>query len=131
MTISIINVEDDDVLAASVGSDGEPVQLVAEQHARDLDKGHEDKERTCIEGFLGEQFHSVNWFAIRWEWWWDSCCGGCFCRSFTLTRLVHVAFFSFVIDLDMLLNLAQHEGGKTFQVAFVDCLYQRGNDRVI
>ncbi len=85
----------------------------------------------CVEGFLGEQYHSVNRFAIGWEWWRVSCWGGGFHGSFTLTRLVHVAFFSFVIDLDVLLNLLQSEAGKTFLVAFVDCLYEHGNDRVI
>ncbi len=72
-----------------------------------------------IEGFLGKRFQSVNWIAIGWEWRWDSCWGGDFCGSLTLTRLVHVAFFSFVVDLDVLSNLAQCETGKAFQVAIV------------
>ncbi len=101
---SIVNIEDDYVLVASVGSDGEPAQMVTEQHARDLDNGHENEVRMCVEGFLGERFHSVNRFAIRWEWWWDSCWGGDFCGLFTLMRLVHVAFFSFIFELDVLLN---------------------------
>jgi hypothetical protein len=29
-------------------------------------------------------------------------------------KLVHVAFFSFVVDLDVLMNLAQCEAGKAF-----------------
>jgi hypothetical protein len=60
----VSGVEDDNVLVASVGSDGELSQLVAEQHARDLDNGHEGKVHTWVEGFPGERFHSVNWFAI-------------------------------------------------------------------
>jgi hypothetical protein len=75
----MVNVEDDDVLVASVRSDGEAAQLVSEQHAGDLDDVHEDKVRTSVEGFLGKQFHSVNWFAIVWEWQWDPCWGACFC----------------------------------------------------
>ncbi len=46
-------------------------------------------------------------------------------------RLVHVAFFSFAVDLDVLTNLAQCEAGKAFFVAFVDCLLQHGDDRII
>jgi hypothetical protein len=38
----------------------------------------------------------------------------------TLTRLVHAAFFSCVVDLDVLLNATRSEAGKTFQVAFVN-----------
>jgi hypothetical protein len=45
--------------------------------------------------------------------------------------LLHVAFFSFLIDLDVLTNLVPCEASKTFQVAFVDCLYQRGNKWII
>jgi hypothetical protein len=78
--------------------------LVAEQHAGDLDNGHEDEVRMSVEGFLGKRFHSVDRLAIRWEWRWDSCWGGGFCGSFTLMRLVQVAFFSFVVGLDVLLN---------------------------
>jgi hypothetical protein len=63
--IRIVNVDDDYVLIASVGSDGEPAQLVTEQHARDLDNGHEDKVCMCIERL--KWFHSVNRFAIGWE----------------------------------------------------------------
>ncbi len=40
-------------------------------------------------------------------------------------------FFSFVVDLDVLINLVRCETGKAFQVAFVDCLYQHGDDRII
>ncbi len=126
-----VNVEVDYVLVASVNSDGEPAQLVAEQHVGDLNNGHEDKVHTSIEGFLGRGFHSLNWFAIKWEWRWDSCRGGCFRGSFTLTRLVHVTFFSFIVDLDVLTDLARCEAGKAFQVAFVDCLYQHGDDWII
>ncbi len=57
-----MNVEDDDVLVASVRRDGEPARLVAEQHAGDLDDGHEDKVRTSIERFLGKRVHTVNRF---------------------------------------------------------------------
>jgi hypothetical protein len=63
----IVNVDDDYVLIASVGSDGELAQLVTEQHASDLDNGHEDKVCMCIERFLRKRFHSVNQFAIGWE----------------------------------------------------------------
>ncbi len=63
--ISIINVEHDDVLVASIGSDGEPAQLVTEQHARDLSNGHEDKVRMCVEGFLGERCSIVT-ISLPW-----------------------------------------------------------------
>ncbi len=46
-------------------------------------------------------------------------------------RLVHVAFFSFAVDLDVLTNLAQCEASKAFLVAFVDCLLQHGDDCII
>ncbi len=39
--------------------------------------------------------------------------------------------FQFRRDLDVLSNLAQYEVGKAFQVAFVDCLDQLGNNRII
>jgi hypothetical protein len=35
-----------------------------------------------------------------------------------------VALLSLVVDLDVLSNSARSEAGKTFQVAFVDSLYQ-------
>jgi hypothetical protein len=57
--------------------------------------------------------------------------GKMFCGSFTLTRLVNVAFFSFVVDLDALTNLARCEASKVFLVAFVDCLYQHGDNWII
>jgi hypothetical protein len=37
----------------------------------------------------------------------------------------------FFVDLDVLTNLAQCEAGKDFKVAFVDCLYQCGDDWII
>ncbi len=129
--VIIITVEDDYVLVASARSDGKPAWLVAEQHAIDLYNGHEDNVHTSVEEFFGKQFHSVNWFAIRREWRWVSRWGGGFCGLFTLTRLVHVAFFGFVLDLDVLSNLAWCEANKAFQVAFVDCLDQHGNDQII
>ena len=63
--VSIANEEDDYVLVASVRSDGELAQLVTEQNARDLNNGHEEEVCMWVEGFLGKQFQSVNWFAIR------------------------------------------------------------------
>jgi hypothetical protein len=66
--------------------DGKAARLVTEQHAGDLNNGHEDEVRTCVEGFLGKRFQSVNQFAIGWEWRWNSCWGGGFCGMFTLTR---------------------------------------------
>jgi hypothetical protein len=62
--VEFVNVEDDYILVASIRCDGEPAQLVAEQHARDLNNGHEDEVRTSVEGFLGKWFHSVNQFAM-------------------------------------------------------------------
>jgi hypothetical protein len=72
-----------------------------------LDDGHEDEVHMGIEGFLEERCHSVIWFAVGWEWWWVSCWGGGFCGAFTLTRLVHVALFSLIVDLDGLSNLTR------------------------
>ncbi len=63
--ICIINVEDGDVLVASVRCDGEMALLIAEQHARDFNNGHEDEVHLGIERFLGEWCHSVNQFAIE------------------------------------------------------------------
>ena len=42
-----------------------------------------------------------------------------------------MAFFSFIIDLDVLINSAQCEAGKAFEVAVINCLYQCGDDRII
>jgi hypothetical protein len=44
--------------------DGELACLVAKQHSRDLDDGHEDKVGTSVEDFLRKLFHSVNRIAI-------------------------------------------------------------------
>jgi hypothetical protein len=57
-----------------------------------------------VEEFLEEWCHSANRIAVRWEWWWVFCWGGGFCGIITLTRLVHMALFSIVIDLDVPLN---------------------------
>jgi hypothetical protein len=49
----------------------------------------------------------------------------------SLPRLVHVAFLSLIIDFDVQKKTARNEARKTIQVAFVDCLDQCGNDRII
>ncbi len=74
--ICIVDIEDDNVFVAAVGHDGESAQLIAEYTSSDFYNGHEDNVSPGVERFLGEWFHSVNWFKVGWECWWVSCWGG-------------------------------------------------------